>query len=114
MDVFQNNSYIDLLRFKTKAMIIIPVAPVPKPRITKSDRWKKRKCVTAYWQFKDDVRLHIQSLPEAFKVIFYIEMPASWSEKKKTKFSTNKKTCIKHFDTGLVKNVNKSVSRRTI
>lgn len=67
-------------------MITIPINPVPKPRMVRSDRWKKRKCVTAYWQFKDDVRSHIQSLPEAFKVIFYIEMPASWSEKKKAKF----------------------------
>lgn len=67
-------------------MITIPVAPVPKPRMTRSDQWKKRKCVERYWQFKDDVRSHIQSLPEAFKVTFHIEMPTSWSERKKAKF----------------------------
>lgn len=32
------------------------------------------------------MRSHIQSLPEAFKVTFYVEMPASWSEKKKMRF----------------------------
>lgn len=46
--------------------------PIGKPRMTRSDKWKKRDCVMRYRQFADDLRLaaggyklnpeHIQSL----------------------------------------------------
>ena len=35
--------------------IIIPGTPVPKPRMTRRDRWKPRQCVTRYWAWKDAV-----------------------------------------------------------
>lgn len=37
-------------------MISYPLTPVPKPRMTKSDAWRKRPCVMRYWAFKDKVR----------------------------------------------------------
>lgn len=64
-------------------MITIPINPIPKPRMVRSDRWKKRECVEKYWQWKDRIRSYIQVLPAEFKVIFEVEMPQSWSEKKK-------------------------------
>lgn len=65
-------------------IVFIPVAPVPKPRMTKSDRWKKRPPVTRYWQFKDDLREVIKGdLEPRFSIIFRVPMPKSWSKKEK-------------------------------
>ena len=56
-----------------------------KPRMTKSDRWKKRPCVLRYWQIKDELNRQIGDfkLGETFYVQFQIQMPKSWSKKKK-------------------------------
>jgi len=63
---------------------IYHITPVAKPRMTQSDRWKKRPCVMKYWAFKDLVRLAGIKLPDGYgHVIFYIPMPKSWSKKKK-------------------------------
>ncbi len=60
------------------------ITPVPKPRMTQADRWKKRPCTQRYWDFKDKVRELGVVLPErGFHAIFYIPMPKSWSKKKK-------------------------------
>ena len=60
------------------------ITPVAKPRMTQSDRWKKRPCVMKYWAFKDLVRLAGIKLPEGYgHVIFYVPMPKSWSKKKR-------------------------------
>jgi len=64
--------------------MIIPVAPVPKPRMTKSDRWKQRPAVMRYWKFKDDLKAVVKGdLEPIFDVTFYVPMPKSWSEKQK-------------------------------
>ena len=64
--------------------ILIPVEPVPKPRMTRSDRWKVRPATTRYWKFKDSLnRLYDGEVPSAFDVTFHITMPKSWSNKKK-------------------------------
>jgi Holliday junction resolvase RusA-like endonuclease len=65
------------------------VDPVPKPRMTKADRWKKRPCVERYWQFKAEINAQKKGfeLPESgCHIIFYIEMPKSWSKKKKSEY----------------------------
>lgn len=60
------------------------ITPVPKPRMTKSDKWKKRPAVMRYWKFKDEVKLAKVKLPKAgCQVIFFMPMPASWPEHKK-------------------------------
>ena len=65
-------------------MVSIPVIPVPKPRMTRSDVWKRRPATTRYWQFKDDIREHVSgTLEPRFSVIFRIPMPKSWSKKQR-------------------------------
>ena len=66
--------------------IKLDIAPVPKPRMVKSDSWAKRPAVLRYWDFKDElVRLWgDRELPESIGLIFIIPMPISWSEKKKS------------------------------
>lgn len=81
-------------------MITLDIRPIPKPRLTKSDRWKKRPAVLRYWKFCDDLRLAWQEateadniwgdslfsdgkVPASFHIIFGIPMPKSWSAKKK-------------------------------
>lgn len=64
----------------------VEVTPVPKPRMTQSDRWKKRPAVVRYYQYKDD--LVFEALAQGFvlsdevELDFYLPMPKSWSKKK--------------------------------
>lgn len=63
---------------------IIPVTPVPKPRMTQRDRWKVRPPVARYRAFCDQVRLHDTKVPACgAHIIFVMPMPQSWSSKKK-------------------------------
>lgn len=55
-----------------------PITPVPKPRMTRSDKWKKRPCVLKYRAFADEVRSHKIVLPEnGAWIIFEILAPKS-------------------------------------
>lgn len=65
--------------------VTLVIVPVPKPRMTRSDAWKKRDCVVKYWEFKDRLRelWGDEDLPEAIGLVFVIPMPSGWSEKKK-------------------------------
>ena len=64
----------------------VEVTPVPKPRMTQSDRWKKRPAVVRYYRYKDD--LVFAALAQGFvleseiELDFYLPMPKSWSKKK--------------------------------
>lgn len=60
-----------------------PIVPCAKPRMTRSDKWKKRDCVMRYRAFKDECKLRGLEIPEAADVTYVIPMPASWSQKKK-------------------------------
>jgi Holliday junction resolvase RusA-like endonuclease len=72
-------------------MMEFKIDPVPKPRMTGSDRWKKRTVTTQYWNFKDKLVLLAKkkkfNLPEKYRVEFFIKMPDSWSLKKKLKYA---------------------------
>lgn len=63
------------------------VAPVAKPRMTGSDRWKHRPVVDKYFAFKDVIvgmcNLTKFVLPDKYRVEFYIKMPDSWSKWKR-------------------------------
>lgn len=60
------------------------ITPIPKPRMTRSDSWKKRPCVMRYWDFKDQVREAGVKIPEdGYLITFVLPMPKSWSKKKK-------------------------------
>lgn len=65
------------------AMKVYPITPVPAPRMTQSDRWKKRPCVMRYFAFRDEVKLHKVELPDCSHVVFILPMPPSWSNKKR-------------------------------
>ncbi len=61
-----------------------------KPRMTQSDKWKKRKCVMDYRHWCDQLREACPSPPPAemigtVEVQAYFKMPDSWSAKKKTR-----------------------------
>lgn len=67
--------------------LVFDVNPVPKPRMTRSDRWKVRPATTRYWQFKDRINvLYGGKLPASFEVQFNVPMPKSWSNKKRLEF----------------------------
>lgn len=63
---------------------IYNINPIPKPRMTRSDKWKQRDCVMNYRAFCDQVRAAGLIVPESgTSIVFYLPMPDSWSKKKK-------------------------------
>lgn len=66
--------------------MIFNITPVPKPRMTNSDRWKKRPCVLRYRAFADECKYKIINLAPRFHVTFIIPFPKSWSNKEKIKW----------------------------
>ena len=63
--------------------MIYDITPVPKPRMTRRDKWKKRACVVRYYAFKDAVRQAGITLPDnGYHVTFILPMPVSWGSKK--------------------------------
>jgi Holliday junction resolvase RusA-like endonuclease len=67
--------------------MLFNVKPVPKPRMTRNDKWRKRPCVVAYHDFKDTVRLQANLagyvLPDSFKVTFGVPFPRSYKQNKR-------------------------------
>ena len=69
------------------------VTPVPKPRMTQRDKWKKRNCVLNYYSFKDNLKLYFGNetlLPKNITIcswIAYLPFPKSYSEKKRYELS---------------------------
>lgn len=67
--------------------IIVPGAPVAKPRQSKSDKWEERPCVVRYRQWADRARAVAGPVPEHAQhvdIVIYLPMPASLSAKKRT------------------------------
>jgi len=60
--------------------IVLPIAPMAKPRQTQSDRWKKRPVVVRYRDWCDQVRalMGARTLPDAFWAVFGIPLPPSY------------------------------------
>lgn len=62
------------------------IEPMGKPRMTQSDKWKKRGCVVRYWEFADKLRSDAEKqglvLGDILIVEFHLPCPASWSKKK--------------------------------
>lgn len=65
--------------------MIYPIKPVPKPRMTRGDKYPPfRDPVQRYWDFKDECTLRKVEVPEAnAHITFHIPMPPSWSKKKR-------------------------------
>lgn len=67
----------------------LAITPVPKPRMTRSDRWQQRPVVMRYRAYGDELRLllgHYQ-LPASVSLVFYLPMPNSWSSSKKERMA---------------------------
>ena len=64
-------------------MRIYQITPCPAPRMTQSDKWRKRPCVVRYFAFRDQVRLLGIEIPERVRIVFVLPMPASWSKAKR-------------------------------
>jgi len=62
-----------------------PIKPCPKPRQTRSDKWKKRPAVLRYRAFRDKVKALGVKLPQPCTVIFWLPMPKSWPASKRTR-----------------------------
>ena len=63
--------------------MIYSITPVPKPRQTRSDKWKQRPCVMRYRAFADEVRSHGIEINDTTKMTFVLPMPKSWSKKRR-------------------------------
>jgi Holliday junction resolvase RusA-like endonuclease len=74
---------------KVLPYITLNINPVAKPRMTQSDKWKKRPVVERYWAFKDELKMLCflcrWQPKDDLDVTFVIPMPTSWSERKKKK-----------------------------
>ena len=67
---------------------IIEAEPMGAPRMTQSDKWKKRPCVMRYRDWKDKARAAAGELPpvETIQSVSWLAVfstPKSWSKKKK-------------------------------
>lgn len=66
----------------------VPGPPMGKPRMTRRDKWAKRDVVVRYRAYADAIRAAcgpVPADPVGVAVLAYIAMPASWSEKKKSR-----------------------------
>jgi len=63
---------------------VFDIDPVPKPRQTRSARWKKTASDKRYYAFKDEIKKIGVSVPDSgAHVLFVLKMPLSWTRKKK-------------------------------
>ncbi len=67
----------------------IQIDPVAKPRMTRSDKWNQRDCVMRYRSYCDALRAAWgdREVPDAIDIVFYMPMPASWSQKKRDRMN---------------------------
>lgn len=71
---------------------IFDVNPNPKPRMTKGDKIPPyRPCVSRYWAFATLMQLRANKIkyvvPPVLSVDFIVQMPRSWSKKKKAEMN---------------------------
>lgn len=63
--------------------LIIQLRPVPKPRMTSGDQWKKRPVVQKYWEYcallREACAKNNFVLPDVLSMTFVFDMPTSWS-----------------------------------
>ena len=81
----QQSEIIELLRGEYH----IDIVPIPKPRMTQRDSWKKRPVVMRYFSFVDEMKMKanlmgLSTLPMEIKQIRYVlPMPKSWPKKER-------------------------------
>ena len=72
-------------RHDTNSGFVVDITPVPKPRMTRRDKWAKRDCVVRYFAFSQELNLKMPKDIDlnGYTLTFGIPMPKSWSKKKK-------------------------------
>lgn len=67
--------------------MIFQVEPCPKPRMTRSDKWKTRPPVVRYRIYASSMKHYAAEagyvVPDTLSITFVIPMPKSWSKKKR-------------------------------
>ena len=84
LDKFKTKDKV--MKAKDYLTIVIDIEPMGKPRMTKRDKWKERPCVMRYRAWSDELRLKAGTVPDGAYGLdwcVFIEMPKSWSKKKK-------------------------------
>lgn len=72
---------------------VYQITPAPKPRQTRSDKWKQRPSVMRYRAYADEVRLKIKSMPtHGYHITFMLPMPKSWSGLKRQRMAGTRHT----------------------
>ncbi len=80
---------LNLLKSRQMKVYEFEISPVSKPRMVRSDRWRKRTITDHYWAFKDELKLKanlagLHTLPPSIEsIVFIVPMPETWSAKKK-------------------------------
>ncbi len=69
--------------YQPKDITEYDIIPVPKPRQTQSDKWKKRPCVVRYRSFADEARACGLDVVNGDAITFILPMPKSWTQSKK-------------------------------
>lgn len=67
---------------------VFHVDPVPKPRLTQRDRWKKRPVFIRWIDYKDALkdearRVHFPADSRPIHLRVFVPMPRSWSKKRR-------------------------------
>ena len=80
----------DTVRPGKRYTFTIKGEPMGKPRMTRRDKWAKRKCVTDYWTWADTARAAfgkvdklVLTQPTTLSIVAYFSIPESWSRYKK-------------------------------
>lgn len=85
LDISRHLELPDLSQSNSK--LIISADPETAPRMVRSDKWRKRKCVLKYFAYRELLQINARvqqfTLSEQFFVLFQYKMPKSWSKKKK-------------------------------
>lgn len=70
-----------------KGFLVFDINPIGKPRMVRSDAWRQRPAVLAYWVFKAELErqaaLFNYQIGHVLDIEFYLPMPPSWSKKKR-------------------------------
>lgn len=69
------------------AVVEFQILPIPKPRMTQRDKWKKRPIVERYYRYKDELNRQAKiagfKLPDKYVIEFHLKIPEYWSKKRK-------------------------------
>lgn len=72
--------------YRTTQTFVVMIEPMGKPRMTQSDKWRKRDVVVRYREFADRLRaacFGVMSNPSRVSWKAFLSMPESWSKRKK-------------------------------